>query len=291
MARAAAKRKPAPRHDDAYKRKHKDSGGQRYEDQLFFNRLRKQAKWVFVLLILAFGLGFVLFGVGSSNLGGLSDVFNGIRGGGSGTPSVDKPLKRTQENPKDAQAWNDLATAYDLRGDYKAAIPAWEAYIRLRPKDADALQRLATDYEQQFSTQTNEAAIAQAQAQEAQPTSFGPPSDSPLGRALASQTDPIGSAISQEANIRFNQAYSERQATAGQLVGVYQKLAKLQPTESGVQFQLAQAAENAGNTAVAITAYRQFVKLAPDDLNAPQAKARLQALQAQATASSSGSAG
>ena len=83
MARAAAKRKPPARHhDDAYRKKHKDSGGQRYEDTLFFTRIRKQAKWVFVLLIVAFGLGFVLFGVGSSNLGGLSDIFNGISGGG-----------------------------------------------------------------------------------------------------------------------------------------------------------------------------------------------------------------
>ena len=53
MARAAAKRRPPARHHEADKRKHKDSGGQRFEDTLFFNRIRKQAKWVFVLLILA----------------------------------------------------------------------------------------------------------------------------------------------------------------------------------------------------------------------------------------------
>src|SRR3954454_23605910 len=171
MARAAAKRKPrTPHHDDAYRKKHKDSGGARYEDTLFFNRIRKQAKWVFVLLIVAFGLGFVLFGVGSSNLGGLSDIFNGISGGG-GSPSIDKPLKRTQQNPKDAKAWNDLATAYDLKGDYVAAIPAWETYVQLRPKDADGITRLATDYEQQFAAQTNDAALAQQQAQSAQSTS------------------------------------------------------------------------------------------------------------------------
>src|SRR6478736_5031794 len=177
MARAAAKRKPAPRHDDAYRKKHKDSGGQRYEDTLFFNRIRKQAKWVFVLLIVAFGLGFVLFGVGSSNLGGLSDVFNGIRGGG-GNPSVDKPLKRTQQNPKDAVAWKDLATAYDAKQDYQSAIPAWEQYTTLRPKDDAGLQALAGDLQQQFDAQTNDAALAQNQAQNAGSTSFGPPSDS-----------------------------------------------------------------------------------------------------------------
>ena len=292
MARAAAKRKPkTPHHDDAYRKKHKDSGGQRYEDTLFFSRIRKQAKWVFVLLILAFGLGFVLFGVGSSNLGGLSDVFSGIGGGGSGTPSVDKPLKRTQKDPKDAKAWNDLATAYDLKGDYVLAIPAWETYVQLRPKDADGLTRLATDYEQQFSAQTNDAALAQAEAQTAQSSSFGPPPTSPLGRALGNTPDPIGSAVSQAANTRFNDALSARQVTATQLVGVYQKLAKVQPADSGTQFQLAQAAENAGDSAAAIAAYKSFLKLAPDDLNAAQAKARLKALQAQATASASSSGG
>src|SRR3954451_23996304 len=181
MARAAAKRKtPARHHDDAYRKKHKDSGGQRYEDTLFFSRLRKQTKWVFAFLAVAFGLTFVLFGVGSSVGGtGLADICNAIRGAG-GTPSIDKPLKRTQQNPKDAKAWNDLATAYDLKGDYAAAIPAWETYAQLRPKDADGLTRLATDYEQQFSSQTNDAALAQTEAQNAQATSFGPPPTSPL---------------------------------------------------------------------------------------------------------------
>lgn len=292
MARAAAKRKPkTPHHDDAYRKKHKDSGGQRYEDTLFFNRIRKQAKWVFVLLILAFGLGFVLFGVGSSDLGGLSDIFNGIGGSGNGTPSIEKPLKRTQENPKDAQAWNDLASAYDLKGDYASAIPAWEAYVKLRPKDADGLTRLGTDYEQQFAAQTDDAILAQQEAQSAVATSFGPPPTSPLGRALASTPDPIGSAISESANTRFNTALSARQATATQLVGVYLKLGKVQPTDSGTQFQLAQAAENAGNTETAVAAYRQFLKLAPDDLNAAQAKARLKALLAQSTASAPSPAG
>src|SRR4051794_6322273 len=207
MARAAAKRKPAPRHDDAYRKKHKDSGGQRYEDTLFFNRIRKQAKWVFVLLIVAFGLGFVLFGVGSSDLGGLSDVFNGIRGGG-GNPSIDKPLKRTQKNPKDAQAWQDLATAYDANGDFTSAIPAWQQYTSLRPKDDTGLQALAGDLQQQFDSQTNEAAAAQTVAQNAQSTNFGPPTTSPLGRALGSTPDPIGAAVAEQANQTFNTAFA-----------------------------------------------------------------------------------
>src|SRR6266542_4358659 len=100
MARAGAKRRQPVRHHDADRRRHKDSGGQRFEDTLFFNRLRKQAKWVFVFLALVFGLGFVVFGVGSSGVSGLSDIFSGVRGGGSGT-SIQKAEKKAAANPKD----------------------------------------------------------------------------------------------------------------------------------------------------------------------------------------------
>src|SRR2546429_10001929 len=98
MARAAAKRRQPTHHHDN-RRRHKDSGGQRFEDTLFFSRLRKRAKWVFVLLTLAFALGFVLFGVGSSNVSGLGDIFNGI-GGGPGQTSIQKAGKARQTDPK-----------------------------------------------------------------------------------------------------------------------------------------------------------------------------------------------
>jgi tetratricopeptide (TPR) repeat protein len=280
MARAAAKRRPPARRPDP-KRRHKDPGGQRYEDTLFFNRLRTHAKWVFVLLIIVFGLGFVLFGVGSSNLGGLSDIFSGVGGGGSGTPSVDKPLKATQKNPKDAQAWNDLASAYDLNGDYASAIPAWVTFTNLRPRSVDGLTRLATDYEQQLAAQQQAAQIAQSESQNSQPSNFGPPSSSALGRALGSLSDPINSTSSSSSTQALSDALQAMQDTSNQLVGVYQKLAKVQPTESGTQIQLAQAAENAGQPGVAIAAYKRFLKIAPDDPNAPQAKARIKALEKQ----------
>ncbi len=285
MARAAAKRRPPARHHEP-KRAHKDSGGQRFEDTLFFTRIRKQAKWVFVLLTVAFAGGFVLFGVGSSNLGGLSDIFSGL-GGGSNQPSVNKPLKATQENPKDAKAWRDLADAYDVRSETTAAIAAWTTYATLRPKDVGGLTHLATDYEQQFQTQTAAAQAAQVEAQSAQSSSFGPPPNSPLGRAYAGVADPIGQATSTSANQRFNQALSDRQQTATQLIDVYTRLGKLEPAEAGWPFQLAQAAQNAGDTATAVAAYRKYVKLAPDDANAAYARQQIKALSAQLQRSSS----
>jgi tetratricopeptide (TPR) repeat protein len=279
MARAAAKRRQ-PTHHHRDDRRHKDSGGQRFEDTLFFSKLRKRTKWVFILLALTFGVTFVVFGVGSSVGGaGLSDIFNGIRGGGSGQPSVSKAEKATQKDPKDAAAWKTLATAYDSNGDIVSAISAWATYTTLRPKDTDGLQALATDYEQQFSNQTQEAAAAQAEAQNTQATQFGPPPTSPLGRALNSVSDPITQAASQSANQRFNTALQTRQATAQQLEGVYKKLAVLhKPAEPSDQLLLAQAAQNAGDTAAAIAAYKTFIKLAPDDPNAAYARQQIKAL-------------
>ena len=284
MARAAAKqRSPARRRDTG--RKHKDSGGQRYEETLFFNRLRTHAKWVFVLLIVVFGLGFVLLGVGSSGLG-LGDIFSGIRGGG-GNASIDKPLKATQKNPKDALAWKELATAYDAKADYASGLSAWQQYTQLRPKDVDGLGALAQDYGQQLQVQAAEAQAAQAELQQSQPSTLGPSSTSPLGRALGNFSNPLQQSASDAASSRYQAALSAYQQTASQLVATYQKLARLQPSEPGVQLQLAQAAESVGDATTAIAAYKRFIKLAPDDASAPQAKARIKALEKQIAGSSS----
>lgn len=286
MARAAAKRRPPVRHERD-RRRHRDASGQRFEDTLFFNRLRKQAKWVFIFLAVVFAGGFVLFGVGSSNLSGLGDIFNGIRGSGGG-PSVSKALRKTQENPKDAQAWHDLATAYDAKGDTQDAIAAWQRYTQLRPKSVDGLTQLATDYATRLSDQTVAAQSAAAALQSAQPSTYGPPSTSALGRALASVGDPLTQAASTTAQQQYQQALQERQATATALESVYARIARLQPTEPAAQLQLAQAAQDAGDAARAIAAYRRFIKLAPLDNQVAYAKQQIAALQKQLPRSSGG---
>jgi tetratricopeptide (TPR) repeat protein len=286
MARAAAKRRQPVRHDHD-RRRHKDSGGQRFEDTLFFNRIRKQAKWVFIFLAVVFAGGFVLFGVGSSNVSGLSDIFSGIRGGSSG-PSVSKELKRAQEHPSDPQAWRDLATAYDTKGDLAGASGAWLRYTKLRPRDVDGLTQLATDYAQQLANQTTTAQIAYSEAQTAQGTTFGPPASSPLGKAFESVSDPIAKAVSDSATTRYTEALQERQATAQRLVSVYSRIAALQPREPAARLQLAQAAEDAGDAPTAIAAYKRFVELAPYDNQVPYAKKQIKSLQAQLAGGSRG---
>jgi tetratricopeptide (TPR) repeat protein len=285
MARAAAKRRPPARRHDAG-RKHKDSGGQRYEDQLFFNRLRTHAKWVFVLLMVVFAGSFVFLGVGSGGLD-LGQLFDGIRGGGGSGPSIEKPLEATEKNPKDAAAWKELASAYDTKGDYTSAISAWETYTQLRPKDAAGLTALSQDYGQRLQVLAAEAQNAQAEAQLPQAAALEPPSSSPLGRALGSLKDPIGQTASTQAGSAYQNAVNAFQQTATQLVAAYQSLARLQPRDSPLRLQLATAAETAGDTATAIAAYKQFIKLAPDDPAVPQAKAKINALEKQLAGSSS----
>ena len=233
---------------------------------------------MFVLLIVVFGLGFVLFGVGSSGLG-LGDIFSGIRGSG-GNPSVDKPLKATQKNPKDAQAWKDLATAYDAKGDYTVRDRRLAAVHAAAPEGRRRAERARPGLRQQLQTQAIEAQAAQVEAQNAQSTNFGPPPTSPLGRALGepARPDRAGRRAS-AANARFNDRVTARQQTATELVDAYQKLAKLQPTEPASSSSSPSAAKDAGDAADGDRRLQAVRQARARRRSAPQAKARLKPLQ------------
>jgi tetratricopeptide (TPR) repeat protein len=279
MARAAAKRRQTPRPETSARRP-KSGGSQSVESTLFFNRLRRQAKWVFVLLALVFAGGFVVFGVGSDIGGGLGDIFRGGNGGGG--PSISKALKETQARPKDPVAWRTLAEAYERDGNKNdEAIDAWTRFTQLRPRVIDGYNHLAALYETRANRQTDDLQRAQLEGLAAQQSLFLPPTSSPLGRALAERPDPFTQAIAARANEHYNTAYEGRLATLGELVKIYKRLAALQPDEPSYQLQVATAAQNAGDARTAIAAWRQFLKLAPDAPEAPYAKQQIKALQSQ----------
>src|SRR4051794_41238756 len=74
MARGAAQtRKKAAKSQPGTRRQAAARRPPTIEQTMFFPRLRRQAKWVFVLLVFVFAGGFVFFGVGSGStrLGGL----------------------------------------------------------------------------------------------------------------------------------------------------------------------------------------------------------------------------
>ena len=129
---------------------------------MFFPRLRRHAKWMFLFLALVFALGFVGFGVGAGGIG-FGDVIRDAAGGG-GTPSISDAEKRTFENPKDAQAFRDLATAQQAAGNTDDAIEALQSYVALRPRNTDALRELAALYLQKASAAQERAQIFQARS-------------------------------------------------------------------------------------------------------------------------------
>jgi tetratricopeptide (TPR) repeat protein len=235
---------------------------------MFFPRLRRHAKWMFLFLALAFGLGFVGFGVGAGGIG-IGDVFRDAAGG-TGVPSISDSEQKVLDNPKDAQAFKDLATAYQAENDLDQAIEAMQSYIALKPKDTDALRELAALYLQQASAAQERAQILQFRSDYLAPGSIRDTIFQLNGTPLA--PDPITNAVSTSYNREISAAASEIQAASAQAVEAYRKITEIQPTDPTVQLELAQAAQSANDTATVIAAYEAFLKLAPDDPTAPEVR-------------------
>ena len=255
---------------------------QSWEDQLFFARLRHHAKWVFLLLALVFAVGFVIFGVGSGSTG-ISDALQGFFNSSSSSGSSASSLrKKAEQHPTVAKPWHDLATKLEAEGRLDDAIVALKRYTALKPKNQTVLEELAGVYQRRAVEFQHVYTDAQTRSQILAPNSpFQPVSTSALGKAMASLTNPIQSAVTGEISTLTNTAYAKIIELEGEAVGVYQKLAKLSPGDAVTQLRLAQVAQGAGNSTVAITAYTRFLKLAPDDPLAPSARKVLKQLKAQ----------
>src|SRR5437868_79604 len=254
--RKAAKSQPGRRKQAAARRP------PTVEQTMFFPRLRRQAKWVFLLLAFVFAGGFVFFGVGSGSTG-LGDLlrgnFNifGNNGTSTNSSAVKSALKKTQAHPKDPNAWNDLATAYQTDGKLTQANAALEHLLKLRPNDTDALQRVAGFYETKASNKETEARNLQAEAPLSLSGVLGVSGQ--LGQALSN--DPTSQQLTQKAQDAFTEANTALQKDTQ----LYKRIAKLQPTDVNTQFHYAQLADLTGDTTAARKAYKLVVKLAPND--------------------------
>ena len=247
------------------------------EDTLFFSRLRNRAKWVFVFLAVTFTASFVLFGVGTG-FGGLQDILvqnSGVAGG----PSENDARDRIAENPKDAQAYRDLATSLQNQQKPAESIAPLARYLELEPGDIDSQRELAALYLQQADQYRTQAQIAQLGLQTDVPGAvFQPPPDSKLGTALSN--DPITNALSSRYNEALNEAFTKMTEAFTSAVAAYKKVAAAQPNDSAIQFELAQTAEAANDLPTAIAAYKRFLKLAPDDQSGPAVEERIALLEA-----------
>lgn len=247
---------------------------------MFFPRLRKQAKWVFLFLALAMGLGFVAFGVGAGGVG-VGDVFRNAAGG-SGLPSVSEAQERVSENPRDVEALRDLVTAQQADGNTTGAIQALGTIVEIRPRDPELLRELAGLYLAQAAEAAQRGQIAEYRNAYLAPAGsianildFG-------GRPL--DVDPISNAISTRIQSQITAAYSEAQQAAINAVEMYKRVAAVSPDDPNTQLELAQAAQQSADYQTAIEAYEAFLRLAPDDPTAVEVERIVKQLRAQVSA-------
>jgi Flp pilus assembly protein TadD len=272
MARAAVKAKQAQRAKAAPAKarphgRRRHAGGGNPNQQLFFMRLRRQAKWIYVLLAVLFAITFAFLGVGSGQ-SGLDQLFSGINifGGGNGK-SVSSAQKEIAKHPSDPKGFRDLATAYEAKGDTGNAIGALQQYTALRPKDAKAWSELAGLQTTQAQNAYNDYANAYQAKQLAAPSQ----TFLPTGKlATAIGTNPIEAAASSTAQTSLNDLQQKVQLAYNGAETSWQKLAKLRPKDANTWFQLGQAAQTAGDTTVAVKAYTRYLKLDPSSPNAAQ---------------------
>jgi Flp pilus assembly protein TadD len=243
---------------------------------------------VFVFLALSFLIGFVIFNVGGSgNGGGIGELLRDGGNGTSGNISVSDARAEVQKHPNSALAQRNLATALQGDGETDEAIVALTRYLELKPKDQDALRELAGLNLGQGTKFAQEAQTAQLRASY---VTFGSTFSSPLdlGNGATIGPDPIDQAIATEASQAVNTAYTKAQTSFRNAEQTYQRLVVLAPKDPNIQLELAQAAQQSGDTPTAIAAYQTFLKLAPDDPSAGLVKQQIAQLKAAQAAPSSG---
>lgn len=251
---------------------------------MFFPRLRRQAKWMFVFLAVIFGLGYVIFNVGGSIPGtGLGDVLQGLAQESSAGPSVGGAQDKIKERPNDPTGYRELANALQRENRTTEAIQPLERYTQMRPRDSEALRQLGALYMAQARTYEEQGAVAQARLQQLTGGDlFAPGSQSQFGQSFGNPQ--ITSIESQRWNQQLNNAYVGVQQSYKDAVRVFQKLVAVTPDELEADeplifLQLGQAAQSAGDYKAAITAYERYLEVAPDSASAPAVRQQLPALR------------
>ena len=277
MARAAVKAKQASSAQaakPAAKRPQKrrgHAGGGNPNQQLFFVRMRRSAKPVYVILAVLFAITFAFLGVGSGTNGGLDQLFQGLNIFHRSSNAVSKAQKEIQKSPKDAKGYRDLATAYEAKGENASAISALQQYTAIKKKDAAAWNELAglqVTQAQTYLTQYQDA--AQQKDIAAPSTSFLPTGK--LGKALG--TNKAEETQAQDLNGVVTNLQQQTQLAFNGAVTSYNEVTKLQPSNSNAWIELAQTAQQAGDYTTALRGYKQYLKLNPDS----SSKAQIQQL-------------
>ena len=126
-----------------------------YEDTMFFPRLRRQAKWMFVFLAVNVG--------GSIPGTGLGDVLQGLSQTSDAGPSVGESEDKIKEEPNNPQGYRDLSSALQRENRNREAIQPLERYVQMRPTDREALRQLGALHMAQARVYEQQGAVARAE--------------------------------------------------------------------------------------------------------------------------------
>jgi cytochrome c-type biogenesis protein CcmH/NrfG len=276
MARGAASapRKQRPKPDPK-----RSKSAPSWEDQLFFSRLRHHAKVVYVLLALVFVFSFVLLGVGSGS-NGISDALQSFFGSNNGSSlgsQISDKQKAVARSPKDVSLYLDLAGLYQSDNQEANALATLRKARQVAPQNLDVIDRIGSIYGAQAGRAGDNYRAVFAVYSQNVTNAPGLDTSSPLGQALTS--DPY----TQGLQTQLNDAYTKVTTAYQKVAGVYQQaaqVAKGTSDEPNALLQWASAAQSANDVTTAITAYQQFLKVAPDNANAPAVRQTLAQLQA-----------
>jgi cytochrome c-type biogenesis protein CcmH/NrfG len=254
--------------------------------------LRVHAKWLFVFLALVFSLGFIFLGIGSGSTGITQIVQNFFNGSSAGGSSLSSLQKKTQEHPKDAAAWLAYANKLQQKSKPDEAAQALTTYTQLKPKDTGALLQLAGIYLQRASDWQTLLLASSSRTTALSPTDvLSPPSNSKLAQGLQSVATPLTQAVTAGTSSATQSDQSRVTTYLTERVDVYKKLAALNPQDATTQLSLATAATDASDATTAIAAYKAFLKLAPNDSQAPTARKTLKQLEKQQQTAAAGGGG
>jgi tetratricopeptide (TPR) repeat protein len=222
---------------------------------MFFMRLRRGAKWAFIILIFFFAFGFLFSGVGGS--GDIIQQLLGMRGGNA-TKSAEDEVKA---HPQRLTAWTNLASLYERDGRHGDAVNAYEKALKVKPKDTGALANLAGIWQSIAALRFNRYAILQAKLESAQ----GPVGTGLFQPVLGADSNSLDTTYTSILTTKLFQAQASYMNAAKSWEDAYKRYAKVIPANTPVaraqvSYQLGVAAENAMDYKTAITSYKAAIK-------------------------------
>ena len=201
-------------------------------------RLRRKAKWIYVLLAVLFAITFAFLGVGSGTSGGLDQLFQNINiFGPAAAPSVSKAQKDLKNQPKRPEGLprpRDRVRGEGRYGQRDQRAPAVHEHEAQGREGWSELAGLQTTQAQNYLADYQNAYTGRQLAAPSQ-------SFFPTGKlATALGTNPIETGRRRTRVRRVGQDLQQQDQLAyNGAVSSWQKVTKLQPKNSDAWFQLA----------------------------------------------------